>query len=276
MRKSFSITNESSTETLIQSFSSLPDGWHYGSGQGATKEATNLALDICKLLMKYNANELGAFPDVEGGILVTGYNNDHTIEIFCKPDRLLDLLHETDDSVISEFSDLKYSEIEDYLKKLKWKQKDSFDLGLMNDFEVNPNFFMVSGLNASETVQFYSEPNFIKNVLNEIDNDITGLPMDTQLIKDLKRLEWEIRESFGLYTLCTLTESEEDLQVPHLETLQKIEVVESQFSRKNAQKKVVEQSAPTSNSTIVAIADQDTNRQFSGRSRSRVFQAALC
>ncbi len=276
MRKSFSITNESSTETLIQSFSSLPEGWHYGSGQGATKEATNLALDICKLLMKYNANELGAFPDVEGGILVTGYNNDHTIEIFCKPDRLLDLLHETDDSVISEFSDLKYSEIEDYLKKLKWKQRDSFDLGLMNDFEVNPNFFMVSGLNASETVQFYSEPNFIKDVLNEIDNDITGLPMDTQLIKDLKRLEWEIRESFGLYTLCTSTESEEDLEVSHLETLQKVEVVESQFLRKNAQKKVVEQSAPTSNSTIVTIADRDTNQQFSGRSRSRVFQATLC
>ena len=276
MRKSFSITNESSTETLIQSFSSLPEGWHYGSGQGTTKEATNLALDICKLLMKYNANELGAFPDVEGGILVTGYNNDHTIEIFCKPDRLLDLLHETDDSVISEFSDLKYSEIEDYLKKLKWKQRDSFDLGLMNDFEVNPNFFMVSGLNASETVQFYSEPNFIKDVLNEIDNDITGLPMDTQLIKDLKRLEWEIRESFGLYTLCTSTESEEDLEVSHLETLQKVEVVESQFLRKNAQKKVVEQSAPTSNSTIVTIADRDTNQQFSGRSRSRVFQATLC
>lgn len=276
MRKSFSITNESSTETLIQSFSSLPEGWHYGSGQGATKEATNIALDICKLLMKYNANELGAFPDVEGGILVTGYNNDHTIEIFCKPDRLLDLLHETDDSVISEFSDLKYSEIEDYLKKLKWKQRDSFDLGLMNDFEVNPNFFMVSGLNASETVQFYSEPNFIKDVLNEIDNDITGLPMDTQLIKDLKRLEWEIRESFGLYTLCTSTESEEDLEVSHLETLQKVEVVESQFLRKNAQKKVVEQSAPTSNSTIVTIADRDTNQQFSGRSRSRVFQATLC
>ena len=110
----------------IHSFLQLQEGWHYGEGRNATQEAIDLALDINSLLLEYGADEIEVFPDTDGGILVSGYHEDHMIEILCSPQGSIAMLHEIDGEIIRECNDIYPDEISAYLGRVAWKPKKSY------------------------------------------------------------------------------------------------------------------------------------------------------
>ena len=104
----------------IRSFANLPDGWHYGTGTGAVHAAVDAALNVNSLLVDYGARNIEVFPDVDGGILVSGYRDRYTLEILCFPDGRMDLVYEVDDEIVNERSSISITEIEEFLGGSEW------------------------------------------------------------------------------------------------------------------------------------------------------------
>ena len=115
-----------SRETQIRSFAQLPDGWHYGEGCGATEKAIETALEVNSLLLECNAHEVEVFPGVDGGILLSGYQEDDTLQVRCDPSGRMDMLHEVNDEVFNEQRRVSLEEIGTYLEGLEWTPKNSF------------------------------------------------------------------------------------------------------------------------------------------------------
>ena len=111
----------------IHSFGRLPEGWHYGEGRGATKVAIALALCIGELFAKRNAEEVEVFPDIDGGILVSAYRKNETIEVLCGPRGYVNILHEKDDNVVYDRKEFSVDEVDAYLRGVAWKPKKSYD-----------------------------------------------------------------------------------------------------------------------------------------------------
>ena len=111
----------------IHSFRDLAPGWHYGEGRGATQLAIKAALSIHSCFIKYGINEIEVFPDIDGGILVSGYHEEHTLEVFCDQDGHTNLLHEINDESHHERDNVPMDEIVEYLGGLPWRSKNSFD-----------------------------------------------------------------------------------------------------------------------------------------------------
>ncbi len=104
----------------IRSFQELESGWHYGDGRCATEAAVGLAVRLQALLMNSGASEVEVFPDVSGGILVVGYSEDESVEVFCKHNGEIGLLHELDDRVHFAKDDVSAQEVEEYVRELLW------------------------------------------------------------------------------------------------------------------------------------------------------------
>ena len=119
-------TLETKIAERIRSFAVLPDGWHYGTGVGAVDAAVNAAHYINLLLADYGARNIEVFPAVDGGIVVSGYHGQDTIEILCHPTGLMDLVHEVDDDIVKERNRVSKNDIEKFLGDLEWLPKNSF------------------------------------------------------------------------------------------------------------------------------------------------------
>lgn len=105
----------------IYSFERLQDGWHYGEGCSATELAVRLALWANSRLVECNASDVEVFPDVDGGILVSGYHEDETLEILCGPTGQIDMVHEDGENVIYERKNTLPHEVLQYLRGLSWE-----------------------------------------------------------------------------------------------------------------------------------------------------------
>ncbi|MYC28162.1 MAG: hypothetical protein F4X63_09260 [Nitrospira sp. SB0662_bin_26] len=116
----------------IRSFRDLDHGWHYGEGRGATELAIEAALTIHSYFIKYGIREIEVFPDLDGGILVSGYHEKHTLEVFCNQDGHTDIIHETNDEVVHKKKDVMIDEIVEYLGGLSWRLKKLFDSFIAN------------------------------------------------------------------------------------------------------------------------------------------------
>ena len=111
---------EEKIRDTICSFANLPDGWHYGTGTGAVHAAVDAALNVNSLLVDCGARNIEVFPDIDGGILVSGYRDRHTLEILCRPDGGMDLVYEVDDDLVNERSSISIDEIEEFLGGSEW------------------------------------------------------------------------------------------------------------------------------------------------------------
>lgn len=69
-----------STKARILSFQSLEDGWHYGKGRGADKQAVQDAAELHQSLVWAGFDDTNAFPGAEGEILITAYRGEETFE----------------------------------------------------------------------------------------------------------------------------------------------------------------------------------------------------
>lgn len=104
----------------IEYFGSLPDGWHYGTGAAATPEACRYAKIVDGLFRRYGSDEVEVFPDIDGGILASGYYGSNTINILCGPDGSIDLEHD-DEAIrktVEEQPNIQLHHLQRYLKKI--------------------------------------------------------------------------------------------------------------------------------------------------------------
>ena len=117
-----SVVAESGTSqsAKIRSFAQLPDGWHYGEGCAATEQAVTAALDVNAQFLMHIPDAVEAFPAVDGGVMVGGYWGGHTLEIVCGPSGRLDMVHELDDEVAAERSDVSLDEVTAYMGEMGW------------------------------------------------------------------------------------------------------------------------------------------------------------
>ena len=119
-------TLEKAVVEQVLSFAKLPDGWHYGTGIGATAEAVVTALEVGRLLLDHEARNVEVFPDIDGGIMVSGYRDRETVDIHCLPRGELEFTHEVDDELRRSESRVSIDQVEEFLGGLEWSRKRSF------------------------------------------------------------------------------------------------------------------------------------------------------
>ena len=104
----------------INSFKSLPHGWHYGEGRGADQLAVESALHAYRAFRKFGITRIEAFPSVAGEVLIAGYFEEETVEFLCGLDGGVNVLHEQEDEIVY---DENYPSVEDateFLRTLPW------------------------------------------------------------------------------------------------------------------------------------------------------------
>ena len=116
----------------ILSFLELRDGWHYGEGRGATRLAVDLAIRIRDLLAPFNLDGIEVFPDVSGGILVSGYYYNGVFEIFCDADGELEVEHRIEQDTIFESTDMQFEDLTEYLRRELWESMRLSDFFIPN------------------------------------------------------------------------------------------------------------------------------------------------
>jgi hypothetical protein len=112
----------------VLSFSDLPKGWHYGSGEKIAKAAINAALDLISLINSKGATALEVFPHVRGGVLVSGYFGGETLDVLALPEGKFSLFHETSEAVIADLPEISSPEVDEYIRELTWRPVKSSDL----------------------------------------------------------------------------------------------------------------------------------------------------
>lgn len=127
--------NEEILERL-QSFSVLPDGWHYGEGCAASSFTVECAIELCSLLTRHGLHEVEVFPGIYGGITVFGYRGKHALEIFCNPSGLFDLLYELEGKIECRENDMQWKELDDHVGDLSWRKGWSVKMWL-SDFSTS-------------------------------------------------------------------------------------------------------------------------------------------
>ena len=111
----------------IRSFARFPDGWHYGSGVAATEAAVAMALEVDSLFVQWGAQVIEAFPDIDGGALVSGYYGKQTLDVLCKASGEIAMTYEPDDDTVEDERRVSRDEVEQFLRGLEWKPESSFD-----------------------------------------------------------------------------------------------------------------------------------------------------
>ena len=148
----------------ISSFRHLPGGWHYGEGRGATEQAIEAALQTYALLKHHDARAIEAFPDINGGILVSGYYENEILEVFCGDDGQLDMMHEDDRVVVHEQKNVPLRKIISYFGGLPWASTK------LSDFSI-PS--ISAGKNSDSLVWHF-----------EIHPTMAGFPLSIQSVLD--------------------------------------------------------------------------------------------
>lgn len=70
----------------ILSFLALPNGWCYGYGVAPFLFVALKAINATALLRSFGMLSTDAFPAEDGSVLVTGYIDDYTVEVYCESD----------------------------------------------------------------------------------------------------------------------------------------------------------------------------------------------
>lgn len=93
----FYATPGDKTIEKIWSFLSLPQGWCFGHGSPAAYLIAIYAANIVSLLNSYEILKTDAFPAEDGSILVTGYVDDYTVEVYCETNGSFEFVVEHND-----------------------------------------------------------------------------------------------------------------------------------------------------------------------------------
>ncbi len=80
----------------LNSFRSLPKGWHYGQGDAIANDVLTNAEKVVRYLVMSGFSRTDAFPGVGGEVQVTGYNGGNFLSVDVNTDGSFDVRHEAD------------------------------------------------------------------------------------------------------------------------------------------------------------------------------------
>ena len=104
----------------INSFKSLPHGWHYGEGRGADQLAVESALHAYRAFRQFGITRIEAFPSVAGEVLIAGYFEEETVEFLCGIDGGVNVLHEQEDEIVYDENYPSVENATEFLRTLPW------------------------------------------------------------------------------------------------------------------------------------------------------------
>ena len=112
----------------IHSFKELPEGWHYGEGNPATQHAISMVVRVYVAFVLKGITRIEVFPGIDGGILLSGYHEEETIEVLCGARGEINLLHEVRNEVVHDEDYASADELDEYVRELPWDLRKSSDL----------------------------------------------------------------------------------------------------------------------------------------------------
>ncbi len=93
----------------VDSFSNLPNGWHYGQGVPPLAQVIDKAKKLNDLALNVGFKGANAFPGIEGEIQLTVYFRDIYLEFTIPPDGLITYVYELDHQEI-EYEQISYNQ----------------------------------------------------------------------------------------------------------------------------------------------------------------------
>lgn len=105
----------------------LPKGWYFGKGDAPSLEVIVTAIEIGELFRLAGARKREVFPSADGGILVSGYHNDDTMEVFCGADNKFRFSLERNGEDLDYSEHLTLSMVKDKIWRNSWTQVNSYD-----------------------------------------------------------------------------------------------------------------------------------------------------
>ncbi len=121
-----SVTSELDDFTRrLQEIASLPDGWHFGQGSAPSAERVDMAASVGDLMRRAGAETREVYPSEDGGILVAGYCNDDTMEVFCGADNAFRFSLEKNGEDIVYLEGLSISMMKEKIRRHCWKIESS-------------------------------------------------------------------------------------------------------------------------------------------------------
>lgn len=86
------------TERKLESFRSLPLGWHYGEGGPINDGLIARAKKMYGTLLRLGLSRTNAFPGADGEVTLTGRHLEHHVEITLHADGSTSLVYERNDA----------------------------------------------------------------------------------------------------------------------------------------------------------------------------------
>lgn len=163
-RPLISVTSETS-EFLRSLFDllNLRNGWYFGGGHAPVIQQVTSAASIGNLLHLAGAEKLEVFPGEDGGILVSGYHDDDTIEVFCAPNNIFRFSLERNDEDIEYLEGLTLSTVRDKIRRHNWRKDKLYGSSIPNTTVRKKSDTKAS---LSRTPQTMGSQSFVRLVLS--------------------------------------------------------------------------------------------------------------
>src|SRR5438876_11650672 len=107
------------TESKIDGFQNLPNGWHYGSGVAPSPHSIALAHELNFELANIGFMKTNAFPGVDGAIQVAGYYDSLYVELTIETNQAITFLLERNGTEVAYAENLTISEALQNLSALR-------------------------------------------------------------------------------------------------------------------------------------------------------------
>jgi hypothetical protein len=107
----------------ILSFRNLESGWHFGQGKPATSSAIGIALELQRTLREMGAEQIEAFPRIDGGIVVSSIKGGDVVDVTCNPDGSLGLYIERNDAELVDLDSTDRYTLHSLVRFLNWREK---------------------------------------------------------------------------------------------------------------------------------------------------------
>ena len=102
-------------------FTAMPAGWHFGQGIAPSSNAAQLAIYLIAQFEHSGAEVIEAFPEADGGILISAYDGDSTVDALLRFDKRI----EWDDRKSDDPKFLTFDEALNLIWSLDWPKKSS-------------------------------------------------------------------------------------------------------------------------------------------------------
>jgi len=132
-RQLLSVTSE--TSAFLRSLFgllNLPNGWYFGKGRAPGIQQVVIAALIGDLMRLAGVEKREVFPCEDGGILVSGYHKEDTIEVFCAPNNIFRFSLERNDEDIEYLEGLTLSAVTDKIRRYSWRKDKSYGSSTLN------------------------------------------------------------------------------------------------------------------------------------------------